>query len=131
ARRKALMGSMVMIGVPGGLVLASIISTLSIAISGDQFAVWGWRVPFLVSALLLAIALFIRLAVSETPEFLAAKAATDALPKAPIGTVFRCHWLDLVAAFGVCAPGNAIFFIIATFTINYATATLGMPQTEV
>lgn len=129
--RRGLMGSIVMIGVPGGLVLASAITSLSIWISGDQFAVWGWRIPFLVSALLLVIALFIRLSVSETPEFLAAKEKQDASPKAPIGLVVRRHWVDLLLAFGVAAPGNAIFFIIATFTVNYATAGLGMDKGQV
>jgi MFS transporter, MHS family, shikimate and dehydroshikimate transport protein len=126
--RRGLMGSIVMIGVPGGLVLASMITSLSIWISGDQFAVWGWRLPFLVSALLLAVALFIRLAVSETPEFVAAKAKQEAAPVAPVGVVVRKHWKDLLLAFGVAAPGNAIFFIIATFTVNYATAGLGLDK---
>ncbi|MGQ1838645.1 MFS transporter [Kocuria turfanensis] len=129
--RRGLMGSVVMIGVPGGLVLASGITSLSIWISGDQFAVWGWRLPFLVSALLLAIAMFIRLSVSETPEFLAAKAKQDATPKAPVGLVVRKHWKDLFLAFGVAAPGNAIFFIIAAFTVNYATAGLGLDKGQV
>ncbi|QUL80258.1 MFS transporter [Brevibacterium sp. SMBL_HHYL_HB1] len=129
--RKGLMGSIVMIGVPGGLVLASIITSLSVWISGDQFAAWGWRIPFLVSALLLVIALFIRLSVSETPEFKAAKAKQDATPAAPIGLVFRRHWVDLFLAFGVAAPGNAIFFIIATFTVNYATSGLSIAESTV
>jgi MHS family shikimate/dehydroshikimate transporter-like MFS transporter len=129
--RKGLMGSIVMIGVPGGLVLASIITSLSVWISGDQFAAWGWRIPFLVSALLLVIALFIRLSVSETPEFKAAKAKQDATPTAPIGLVFRRHWVDLFLAFGVAAPGNAIFFIIATFTVNYATSGLSIAESTV
>ncbi|GAA3696405.1 MFS transporter [Arthrobacter ginkgonis] len=126
--KRGLMGSIVMIGVPGGLVLASLVTSLAIWVSGDQFAVWGWRLPFLVSALLLAVALFIRLSVSETPEFLEAKAKQDAAPKAPVGLVVRHHWKDLFLAFGVAAPGNAIFFIIATFTVNYATAGLGLDK---
>ena len=129
--RRGLMGSVVMIGVPGGLVLASLISGLSIAISGDQFEVWGWRIPFVVSALLLVIALFIRLAVSETPEFAEAKAKEELIPKAPIGEVFRNHGRDLFLAFGVAAPGNALFFIIATFTINYATVNLEMDRSAI
>lgn len=129
--RRGLMGSIVMIGVPGGLVLASLISSAAIAISGDQFETWGWRIPFLFSAVLLVIALFIRLAVSETPEFAEAKAKEANIPKAPIREVFRHHGYDLFLAFGVAAPGNAVFFIIATFTINYATVNLGMDRSGI
>ncbi|HIY64897.1 MAG TPA: MHS family MFS transporter [Candidatus Agrococcus pullicola] len=126
--KKAAIGSVVMMGVPGGLVLAAVVAAASVAISGDQFEVWGWRIPFVLSAALLAVAFWIRLGVKESPEFAAARERLEARPKAPFSEVFRNNWGDLVAALGVAAPGNAIFFIVSTYSLSYLTSNLGLPR---
>lgn len=131
ANRRGRMGSLVNLGVPAGLLLASGVTSLSVAISGDSFLVWGWRLPFLASAVLVAVALVFRFAVSESPAFVQAEAMQAEAPKAPIGQVFRDHWRDLLLSLGIGAPANALFFLVSTFTTSYAVNDLHIAQGEV
>lgn len=126
--RKGVMGSVVQMGAPGGLILATGITSLSALISGDQFLVWGWRLPFIASVLLLGVAYWIRRGIDESPEFQEMRLAAKALPRAPIATVLQHNWKDLAKAFGMAAPGNAVFFIVSTYTLSYATSRLGMDR---
>ena len=67
--QRGLVASWPQFGVPAGLLLSTLAVTLFSAISGDQFAVWGWRIPFALSILLVGIGLWIRLGILETPIF--------------------------------------------------------------
>lgn len=126
--RKGVMGSVVQMGAPGGLILATGITSLSVMLSGDQFLVWGWRLPFVASLVLLGVAYWIRHGIDESPEFQEMRQSAKALPRAPISTVLRENWKDLIKAFGMAAPGNAVFFIVSTYTLSYATSRLGMDR---
>ncbi|WP_353713582.1 MFS transporter [Arthrobacter sp. K5] len=75
--RRGFFGAWPQIGVSCGLLLGTGAVAISRAISGDQFIVWGWRLPFLVSVVLAAVGLYIRLNASESPAFLAAKAEAE------------------------------------------------------
>jgi MFS family permease len=67
--KRGLIGSAVWMGVPGGVILATIATYASSSISGSDFISWGWRVPFLISVLLVAIGFWIRRTLPETKEF--------------------------------------------------------------
>ena len=126
--RKGVMGSVVQMGVPAGLLLASGVTSLAVAISGGAFLEWGWRIPFLASAVLVGVATYVRLAVDESPEFVKALDQIEKEPRVPIGTVLRKNWSDLLLILGVAAPGNAVFFVVSTYTLSYATTALGVDR---
>lgn len=129
--RKSLMGSVVQMGAPAGLLLATGVTALSSVFAGEHFLEWGWRIPFLFSAVLLGVAFWIRSGVAETPEFLAMHERQNALPRVPIMGVLRHRLKDLGVAFGLASPGNAVFFLVSTYTLSYTTSNLGMPRAQV
>jgi MFS transporter, MHS family, shikimate and dehydroshikimate transport protein len=129
--RRGYFGSWPQIGVSAGLLLGTAAVTLSSAISGDAFATWGWRLPFLMSIPLAFVGLFIRLRAAESPAFLAEKAKMDAeieRRKAPAAVLLRHHRRPLlITIFGRFAEaGN--YYLFTTFVLSYVTTTLGAPQ---
>ncbi|MGF6779276.1 MFS transporter [Paraburkholderia sp. GAS334] len=127
--RKGLIGSAVQMGAPGGLILASGVTTISGWVSGSEFLIWGWRIPFLASLVLLLIAFWIRMGIDETREFEALQASQKKMePKVPIVDVFRRNWKDLFLAFGMAAPSNSVFYIATIYTLSYSSSHLGMSR---
>lgn len=123
--------SIVASGGPSGAVLATLVLTAFSVLPDEQFLAWGWRVPFLLSAILVIIAFFMRLRVTESPEFVAAlekqkaeRAANQGAPKpkAPLVTVLR-HYprQTLEAVVGGLAP-LFIQSLLATFMLTYAVS---------
>jgi MFS family permease len=125
--------SIVASGGPSGAVLATLVLTAFSVLPDDQFLAWGWRVPFLLSAILVMIAFFMRMRVTESPEFVAAMAAksheqaaakgTSApKPKAPLLTVLRHYPRQTIEAMvGGLAP-LFIQSLLATFMLTYAVS---------
>ncbi|RAX15125.1 MFS transporter [Pseudarthrobacter sp. AG30] len=119
AGRKSTYGSIVQMGAPAGLMLATAATSFSVAVSGNEFMVWGWRLPFWLSILLLAISFWIRISLAETSEFAKTASSKARESKAPALLVFKNHWKDLILACGVAAPGGALFSIVTTYTLSY------------
>src|SRR3546814_11875162 len=85
-------------GAPVGFIAAhGFFLLLGLFLTDDQFRDWGWRLPFLASAVLVALGLGVRLKLTETPEFLEA-AQAEALPKVPVATLLRDHFRETLAA---------------------------------
>lgn len=129
--RRGFFGSWPQTGVSFGLLLGTAAVSLSAWVSGDDFAVWGWRIPFLLSILLAVTGLYIRLRATESPAFLAEKAKMDAeieKRRAPAAVVLRDHRRPLlIAVFGRFAEaGN--YYLFTTFVLSYVTTTLGAPR---
>lgn len=129
--RRGFYGSFPQIGVSCGLLLGTAAVALSGAISGDAFTTWGWRLPFLMSIVLAAVGLYIRLNAAESPEFLAEKARQDkenVHRKAPIPELLANHRKPLlIAIFGRFAEaGN--YYLFTVFVLSYVTSTLKVPQ---
>ncbi|QCB97977.1 MFS transporter [Arthrobacter sp. PAMC25564] len=118
--RRGFYGSLVYIGAPGGLLLATAAVNISTAISGDAFTAWGWRLPFLASSVLFIVTVFIRLSLEESPVF-AALAKGDSRERAPIGRLFKTQWRDILLAIGVVAPASVLFYVVSTYAISYGT----------
>ncbi len=97
---------------------------------GDILLTWGWRIPFLFSAVILLVAVFIRKRVEEAPEFLAAKqrAERKAERRIPVFELLRGHWRSVVLGFGVMVGHQAMSYITTTFALSYITTTLTMPK---
>lgn len=128
--RRGFFGSWPQIGVSCGLLLGTGAVAISQAISGDQFIVWGWRLPFLVSVVLAAVGLYIRLNASESPAFLAAKAEAERKQekqKAPIPVVFKEHRRSLVIALFSRFAEAGNYYLFTVFLLSYVATTLKLP----
>ncbi|QHK20641.1 MFS transporter [Pseudarthrobacter psychrotolerans] len=130
AKRRGLYAALVQLGSPVGTLLSTGAITLVALLPKDDFMTWGWRLPFIASIVLVAVALWLRWNVEETPEFQELK-ANDGTQKAPVIELFRQYKAKL--AIGVCTylVGNAGFFILTTFMISYVTRVLGLPSSVI
>ncbi|MGA6168480.1 MFS transporter [Amycolatopsis magusensis] len=117
-------------GAPGGNLLATGVLAILASVQTDAaFESWGWRIPFLLSGLLVAIGLWIRLSVEESPVFIeAAKKAGGKVEKAPIVTVLRHSWREVLIAMGARFAENVSYYILTAFILVYITVGLGMPK---
>ena len=117
------------LGAPVGFIAANgFFLLLGLVLTPEQFTNWGWRVPFVASAVLVALGLWIRLKLSETPAFMAALAEAPP-PEVPLGEVIRNQPGALLAGtFGVIAC-FAIFYITTAFALGYGTTNLGISRT--
>ncbi len=110
-------------GVPAGLFLANLAVLVFSTMSGDQFSTWGWRVPFLLSIVLVAIGLWIRLGILETPVF-RRLIEEDRIERAPVAEVFRLQAKEVfLSAFARMAE-QAPFYIFTAFVFAYGVGTL-------
>jgi MFS family permease len=132
--KKGFAASIAVAGGPAGAVLATAVLGLFATLPQDQFMRWGWRIPFLLSALLVAIALFMRWHVSESPEFEAARKEALKNPAVrephPFLSVMREHWASVCLS---VTTGLAPLFmqsILATFVLTYAVQ-VGHPRADV
>ncbi|NYH50517.1 metabolite-proton symporter [Nocardiopsis arvandica] len=122
-------------GAPGGNLLATaVLAVLAVVMSESAFLDWGWRIPFLISGVLVLVGLWIRLAVSESPVFRDARerAAVSARPeRAPILGVLRDHWREALVAMGVRMAENVSYYVVTAFILVYATQQAQMPNGQV
>ncbi|WP_369184243.1 MFS transporter [Streptomyces sp. Y1] len=127
-RRRGFWASWPQGGAPAGnLLAAGVLSLLTGALSDDAFLAWGWRVPFLLSAVLVAVGLWIRLAVDESPLFQQALAAQEekkaeqaAVEQPPLVAVLRHHWREVLVAMGARMAENISYYVMTTFVLAYA-----------
>ncbi|QII07285.1 MHS family MFS transporter [Rhodococcoides fascians A25f] len=129
--RRFSMGSVVNMGTPGGLILSTAVISATVSFTGDNFETWGWRVPFLLSAVLVLAAYYIRSKLEETPEFRQSLSEVKRPVRVPIRAVLRRGWRQVLQIFLICGAANAVYFIVATYTLSYATSELGIPRQEV
>lgn len=124
--RRGLMGSIPQMGTPAGLLLANAMFALMTTLPEASFISWGWRIPFLLSVFFLAIALYIRLKVEESPVFTRAAAKAEAeADRTPLFELFRRHPKNIALATGARLADAATFNVINVFGIAYAANTLG------
>jgi metabolite-proton symporter len=117
---RGLMGSMTQLGVPIGMLISTAVVSLCIFLTGDSFAVWGWRIPFLISIVLVFIGLAIRLGVEESPEFSKMK-EENRTAKSPVIESIKEHPKEILFAALTRLADNVPFYIYTTFLIYYAT----------
>ena len=115
------------LGVPAGLFLANLAVLAFSAISGPQFIAWGWRIPFLLSIVLVAIGLWIRLGILETPAF-RQLVQDHAIERAPLAEVCRRHPKEIILSALVRMGEQAPFYIFTAFVFSYGTATLHLSR---
>jgi MFS family permease len=116
------------LGAPIGFLLANgLFLALTISLTTEQFSDWGWRVPFLASAPLVAMGLWVRFNLVETPEFAAAIA--EAKPaRVPLVEVAKEHFTQVViGSLGVVACFS-LYYVVTAFALGYGTSTLGLSR---
>ncbi|GAA2370043.1 MFS transporter [Nonomuraea africana] len=126
AGRRGFWASWPQAGAPGGNLLATGVLALLAAFQSDEaFLSWGWRVPFLLSGVLVMVGLWIRLSISESPVFQQAPPLED---KTPIVGVLRHHWRDVLVAIGARLAENISFYLITVFVITYGTTVVKLDR---
>jgi MFS family permease len=121
--RRGLSASWPQMGVPLGLVLSTGLVRLTSGVTGSDFITYGWRIPFLLSIVLVGVGLFVRLRVVESPEFEAVRKA-DKVVQVPLMEAFRRQPKEILLSAFVRASEQAPFYIFITFVITYATKQL-------
>jgi MFS family permease len=124
-RHRGFITSWPQFGVPAGLFLANLAVLAFSALSGDQFLVWGWRIPFLLSIVLVAVGLFIRLGISETPVF-RRLVAERRIQRTPVLEVIRRQPLEIVLTSLCRMAEQAPFYLFTAFVFAYGTGVLNL-----
>lgn len=122
-KRKGFFGSIPQAGVTIGMLMATFIVSLMTLFSEADFLSWGWRIPFLLSSVLVLLGLWIRKDIDETPDFQRVKASGQ-VAKAPLRDTLKHHWREVLIAAGLKVVETAPFYIFSTFVVSYATSTL-------
>jgi MFS transporter, MHS family, shikimate and dehydroshikimate transport protein len=123
--QRGLNGSWPQMGAPAGLVLATGVFAAVSAITGDAFEVWGWRVPFLLSIVLIGVGLFIRLRIYESPAFSQVReSGTEA--RMPIVDVLRIYPKNVALGVGSRIGIDAAFYILAVYSLAHISENLGL-----
>ena len=129
ADKRGFWGSLPQSAVPFGFLLATAVLSASIAISGDQFLVWGWRIPFILSILPVMVGLYIRLKIDETPVFKKIR-EQSATAKAPVVEAIRSQGREILLATGAFILISGPYYIIISFMLSYGTTSLGVERQD-
>ena len=119
--RRGLYGCFVTLGSPVGGILANLSFALVLLMPMEQVLAWGWRIPFLLGGVVLAIGVWTRSRVSETPDFVESKQAEEKSP--PAFAVLRENWRRVALAAGINVGQNCYAFLLFTFMLSFLTET--------
>ncbi len=121
ANKRALYGSFPQLGAPIGFFFANgMFLLLSWLLTDEQFMTWGWRVPFILSAALVLVGLYVRVSLHETPVF-AKIAKAKAQVRMPIGTLFSKHLRVTVIGTFIMVATYTLFYIMTVYSLTYGT----------
>jgi len=127
---RARFGMVPQLGAPVGFIAANgLFLLIGLWLSDDDFASWGWRIPFLLSAVLVGLGLWVRLKIGETPDFAEALEA-DRPVSVPIGELFKRHLLPTLAGTFAVVACFAIFYLSTSFALAHGTTALGYPKEQ-
>ncbi len=122
---KARFGMFPQLGAPVGFIAANgLFLILGLALSPEQFMAWGWRLPFLASAVLVGLGLWVRLKLTETPAF-AAALAHEPPPAVPLAELLKRHWRETLGGTFAVVCCFALFYLTTAFALGYGAKTLG------
>jgi metabolite-proton symporter len=128
--KEARYGMFPQLGAPLGFILSTgIFVLLTEYLSDAEFLTWGWRVPFLASAILVLVGLYVRLRLAETPAFERAL-ANDERVRVPLATVAREHGRMLVLTTFAAVTTFVIFYLMTVFTLSFGTTVLAFARQE-
>ena len=129
-KRRGLYAALPQLGSPVGTILTgALFLLLTLTLNPADMLAWGWRLPFLLAFPLLAVSLYLRLAIDETPVF-KNLVATDSRVRVPVLAVFRRHPGALLVAVGAALLGIGSYSLMNTYTISYGVVILGFSYQE-
>lgn len=117
-------------GSPVGLILATLAFRTVSDLPQEDFLSWGWRVPFLLSGVLIIFAFIIRAGINESPELLERLKEKSVQSVIPAKEIFRTKKLALVLGMGLCLLGVAGFYFITTLMMTFTTTSLGVNRSD-
>lgn len=121
ANKRAIYGTFPQLGAPIGFIIANVIFLVaSYTLSPEAFQAWGWRVPFLLSAVMVILGLYVRLKLIETPAFTKVVESNE-VAKLPLGRVFKTSWRQLILGTFIMLATYVLFYLMTTFTLTYGT----------
>jgi metabolite-proton symporter len=122
ANKRAIYGTFPQLGAPIGFIIAnSLFLVLSINLDNEAFMAWGWRIPFLASAVMVIIGLWVRLKLVETPAFQKVVDKGE-VTKLPFGRMLKTSWRQLILGTFIMLATYVLFYLMTTFTLSYGTA---------
>lgn len=128
--KRALYGAFPELGAPIGFFLSNgLFFTLESILTPAQMNTFGWRVPFLASAVLVIVGLWVRRKMQETPLFRLAQ-QQNTVEKAPLVEVFRKNWRQVIQGALTMGVSYTFFFLLSTWSLSYATTALGFNNRE-
>lgn len=126
--KRALYGAFPQMGLPIGIIAANVIFIIvANMMNPEMFTSWGWRIPFLLSGVLIGVALFIRFSIEESPVFEAAR-ADKSVARNPLGTLFREHFRTVILAGAISIASPAIGYIYSVYLLSYGTTQLELTR---
>ncbi|MBB3753277.1 metabolite-proton symporter [Mycolicibacterium sp. BK634] len=127
--RKGFYGAFPQMGAPAGTAIATLAFYAVSRLPDAQFLAWGWRIPFLASAILIAIGLAIRLSLTESPDF-AAVQQRSAVQRLPVVEAFRRHWRQILLVAGAYLSQGVFAYICVAYLVSYGTTVAKIPRTD-
>jgi metabolite-proton symporter len=122
--RRGLFGSFVALGLRAGIILSNLVFlAVSSVVTPEQFAGWAWRIPFIASVVLVAVGLFVRLNLAESPEFVEVRRARAAR-RMPVIDVLRAEGRTVLLAAGSYLSISATGYLVIVYFVSYATRNL-------
>ncbi|GAB2464959.1 MFS transporter [Streptosporangium sandarakinum] len=127
--RRGLFGAFPMMGTPAGMLCANLVFLGTSSLLGEEsFTAWGWRVPFLLSVVLVGIGLYLRLRIEESPDY--ANLVERRKPvRLPVAIVLRDHWRQVLHTIGVIVGNSSVAYIFMVYILNYGEAEVGLSRT--
>ncbi len=126
--KRGFYGAFTQMGSPGGVALATLVFLAVAQLPDEQFLSWGWRIPFLFSAALVAVGLFIRISVTESPEFVKVKVDHEQV-KLPVKVAFQKYWRQILLVAGIFISQGIFAYICISYFVSYGTAVLKIDRT--
>ncbi len=119
--KRSIYGTFPQLGAPIGFIIANVVFlVLSTTLPQDAFLAWGWRVPFLVSAVLVIVGLYVRVRLVETPAFQKVVEKGE-VAKLPLARVFKTSWRPLILGTFIMLATYVLFYLMTTFTLTFGT----------
>lgn len=123
--KKGVYGSVPQLGAPIGNIVAPAMVALVTLLPDEQFMSWGWRIPFLFSFLFLGVAVYIRLRMEESPEFVKVVKERRVV-KVPLFDALKTNWRRVLLGIGAALVASAPPYLLSTYIINYGTTSIGI-----
>jgi metabolite-proton symporter len=128
-QRRTLYGSIAQMGLPLGIVVSNLAFLILLAVSSPQsFAAWGWRIPFLLSAVLIVVGFAVRMQITESPAFEQVKARGEVV-RTPLVRLVTEHVRPLAVASLASIAAPALGYLVLVYVLSYGTTVLGVPRT--